>query len=109
MRIYLNIFIISLVVFSHSFGQNKSNLELIDIFKMEYISEPKISPDGSKIVFVRNFKDVMTSEEITYKSLLICVWSIIRKHQYKNDILNVFNEQLIILNLEFYIILLYIF
>jgi len=65
MRIYLNIFITSLVVFSHSFGQNKSNLELIDIFKMEYISEPKISPDGSKIVFVRNFKDVMTDKNLS--------------------------------------------
>ncbi len=39
------------------FGQVQSNLELLDIFNMEYVSDPQISPDGSKIIYVRNFKD----------------------------------------------------
>ncbi|MCB0462685.1 MAG: S9 family peptidase [Flavobacteriaceae bacterium] len=48
-----------------SFAQIQSNLELIDIFSMEYISDPQISPDGTKIVYVRNFKDVMTDRNLS--------------------------------------------
>ncbi len=47
------------------FAQEKSNLELIDIFDMEYVSDPQISPDGSKIVYVRNSKDVMTDKNLS--------------------------------------------
>jgi acylaminoacyl-peptidase len=43
-------------------SQDKSLLELTDIFDMEYVSEPQISPDGSKIIYVRNFKDIMTDK-----------------------------------------------
>ncbi|WP_235298790.1 S9 family peptidase [Portibacter marinus] len=46
-------------------AQTKSNLELIDIFNYEYVSDPQISPDGSKIVYVRNFKDVMTDRNLS--------------------------------------------
>jgi len=45
------------------FAQEKTNLELKDIFDMEYISDPQISPDGSQIVFIRNFKDIMTDRD----------------------------------------------
>jgi len=48
-----------------TFGQVESNLELLDIFNMEYVSDPQISPDGSKIVYVRNFKDVMTDRNLS--------------------------------------------
>ena len=47
------------------FGQVQSNLELLDIFNMEYVSDPQISPDGSKIIYVRNFKDVMTDRNLS--------------------------------------------
>ncbi len=46
-------------------GQTKTNLELLDIFNMEYISDPQISPDGLKVVYVRNFKDVMTDKNLS--------------------------------------------
>lgn len=46
-------------------GQNKSNLELLDIFNMEFISDPQISPDGTQILYVRNFKDVMTDKNLS--------------------------------------------
>ncbi|NHF59467.1 S9 family peptidase [Flavobacteriaceae bacterium TP-CH-4] len=46
-------------------SQVKSNLELLDIFDMEYITDPQISPDGSKIIYVRNFKDVMTDKNLS--------------------------------------------
>ena len=48
-----------------SFGQAATNLELIDIYSMEYVSDPQISPDGSKIIYVRNFKDVMTDKNLS--------------------------------------------
>ena len=46
-------------------GQVQSNLELLDIFNMEFVSDPQISPDGSKIIYVRNFKDVMTDRNLS--------------------------------------------
>ncbi len=48
-----------------AFGQEPTNLEPIDIFDMEYVSDPQISPDGSKIVYVRNSKDVMTDRNLS--------------------------------------------
>ena len=46
-------------------SQTKAKLELLDIFNMEYVSDPQISPDGLKIVYVRNFKDVMTDKNLS--------------------------------------------
>ena len=46
-------------------GQTKTNLELTDIFNMEYVSDPQISPDGSQILYVRNFKDIMTDKNLS--------------------------------------------
>ena len=34
--------------------------EAEDIFSLEYASDPQISPDGSKIVYIRNSNDIMT-------------------------------------------------
>ncbi|MEM7487001.1 MAG: S9 family peptidase [Bacteroidota bacterium] len=58
--------IVLILFFGHTvLGQVKSNLELIDIFNMEYVSDPQISPDGNKIIYVRNFKDVMTDKNLS--------------------------------------------
>ncbi len=46
-------------------GQQKTNLELTDIFNMEFVSDPQISPDGTKIIYVRNFKDIMTDKNLS--------------------------------------------
>lgn len=46
-------------------GQTKTNLELTDIFNMEYVSDPQISPDGNQILYVRNFKDIMTDKNLS--------------------------------------------
>ena len=35
-------------------------LEYMDLFQLEYVSNPAISPDGSQIVYSRNYVDVMT-------------------------------------------------
>jgi len=34
-------------------------LKLIDLFNLEIASDPQISPDGTRVVFVRNFNDIM--------------------------------------------------
>lgn len=33
-----------------------------DVFDLEWVSEPQISPDGKKILYQRNFMDIMTDE-----------------------------------------------
>ncbi len=57
-----------LAVISH--GQIKTNLTPLDLFNMEMISDPRISPDGTKIVYVRNFKDIMTDSD--HSNLWLC-------------------------------------
>jgi acylaminoacyl-peptidase len=34
-------------------------LQPMDLFSIEYASDPQVSPDGSRVVYVRNFMDVM--------------------------------------------------
>ena len=63
MRKFLYLFLFLATTFA--FGQVKSNLELTDIFSMEYVSDPQISPDGTKIVYVRNSKDIMTDRNLS--------------------------------------------
>ncbi|HEY7699680.1 MAG TPA: DPP IV N-terminal domain-containing protein, partial [Vicinamibacteria bacterium] len=38
--------------------------ELADVFQLEWASDPRISPDGRRVVFVRNGFDVMTDRTI---------------------------------------------
>ena len=33
----------------------------LDVFELEWASDPRISPDGRRIVYTRNSMDVMTS------------------------------------------------
>lgn len=47
---------------STSNAKDSDQLELLDVFNLEYVSDPQISPDGKKIIYVRNFKDVMTDK-----------------------------------------------
>jgi Tol biopolymer transport system component len=37
-------------------------LALEDIFEMETVSDPQISPDGERVVYVRHFSDIMTDQ-----------------------------------------------
>ncbi|MEM7103480.1 MAG: S9 family peptidase [Bacteroidota bacterium] len=43
---------------------NAQLFEPIDVFQLEYASDIRISPDGSKIIYVRNFKDIMTDKSL---------------------------------------------
>lgn len=50
-------------------GQKSDFLEPIDIFDLEYVSNPRISPDGEKIIYERNYFDIQTDRE--YSNLWI--------------------------------------
>ena len=36
-----------------------NRLEIEDIFELEAVSDPQISPDGSQIIYVRQFAEIM--------------------------------------------------
>lgn len=42
-----------------------STFELMDIFELEYASDPQVSPDGKTVVYTRNSMDVMTDRKVT--------------------------------------------
>ena len=55
-----------LLIFALSgISQQKTPMELTDVFDLEYVSDPQISPDGSRVVYVRNFKDIMTDQNLS--------------------------------------------
>lgn len=60
---------LSFGLYTLTIAQEKTNLELTDLFDLEYVNSPSISPDGNKIVYVRNFKDIMTDRD--YSNLWI--------------------------------------
>ncbi len=46
--------------FSHATGEsNPKHFNPIDVFQLEFASDPQISPGGTKIVYGRNFMDIM--------------------------------------------------
>jgi len=63
------LFLFTLLIATSVFSQPSEKLELLDIFNMEYISDPQISPDGKHVIYTRNFKDVMTDKN--YSNLWI--------------------------------------
>jgi acylaminoacyl-peptidase len=65
MKNLLHLLILFFISVHFSFAQNNDKLDLLDIFNMEFISDPQISPDGKHIVYVRNFKDVMTDRNLS--------------------------------------------
>ncbi|MGH9823936.1 MAG: S9 family peptidase, partial [Blastocatellia bacterium] len=42
--------------------QKTDRLTPMDMFNIQYVADPQISPDGHKIVYVRRFNDVMTDK-----------------------------------------------
>ena len=50
--------ILLLIPIRSSFSQLSNKLEPIDVFDLEYVSNPQISSQGDKILYQRNFKDI---------------------------------------------------
>ena len=53
------LFFLSTLISISIYGQSNV-FEPIDVFNLEYASDPQISPDGQTIIYTRNFKDIMT-------------------------------------------------
>jgi dipeptidyl aminopeptidase/acylaminoacyl peptidase len=43
-------------------GKSQNKLDYMDVFQLEWISDPQISADGQKIIYVRNYNDVMADQ-----------------------------------------------
>ena len=56
--------LISLVSIS-AFSQTSNIFEPIDVFDLEHVSNPQISPNGDKVLYQRNFNDIMTDESFS--------------------------------------------
>ena len=41
-------------------AQEKFNY--LDVYQLEWISDPQISPDGQKIIYARNYNDIITDQ-----------------------------------------------
>lgn len=65
MKKILFVLLTGLSIHSCLWAQQKSRLELLDLFNLEYVSDPQISPDGQHILYVRNFKDVMADKNLS--------------------------------------------
>ncbi len=46
-------------------AENEKEFQMMDVFGLEYASDPQISPDGSQIVYERNFMDVMKDRKLS--------------------------------------------
>ena len=46
-------------------SQNNPKLQAVDIFDLEYVSDPQISEGGDQVLYVRNFKDIMTDRNLS--------------------------------------------
>lgn len=60
-----NLLFILLLIFFKSNAQQSSNLELLDIYNLEYVSNPQISPSGEQIIYIRNYKDIYTDQNLS--------------------------------------------
>ena len=60
-KFLLLIFIVTLNVYS----QPSDLFKPIDVFDLEYVSNTQISPDGNKVLYQRNFNDIMTDESFS--------------------------------------------
>ncbi len=56
----LTVWMLALCSIAHT--QSPNTFNPIDVFDLEYASDPQISPDGESIIYVRNFKDIMTDK-----------------------------------------------
>ncbi len=48
-----------------SYAQDLQPFDRMDVFELEWVSSPQISPDGKRIVYVRNGMDVMTDGKLS--------------------------------------------
>jgi dipeptidyl aminopeptidase/acylaminoacyl peptidase len=57
--------LITFLITINVYPQSSDILKPIDVFDLEYVSNTEISPDGNKILYQRNFNDIMTDESFS--------------------------------------------
>lgn len=62
-KFYL-LFLASFVFVKTIFSQSLPLFSSLDIFELEWVTDPQISPDGETIVYVRNGMDIMNDQRI---------------------------------------------
>tara|TARA_B100001027_G_scaffold32290_1_gene19515 strand:+ start:1509 stop:3521 length:2013 start_codon:yes stop_codon:yes gene_type:complete len=53
------------IITTSAFSQTTNIFEPIDVFDLEYVSNTEISPNGDKVLYQRNFNDIMTDESFS--------------------------------------------
>ena len=49
----------------HAAVDSTKTLQLSDVFELEFVTDPQISADGSQVVYVRNFLDIMQDRKLS--------------------------------------------
>ncbi len=97
---YPYLFVTFWLLTSTAFAHQSDQLELLDIFNLEYVSDPQISPDGNQVIYSRNFKDVMTDKN--HSNLWLIDFNGNKEANFKNGIATVYdiNESKFCINLK---------
>ena len=61
----MNKLLLPLLLILSASGFAQSNLDYMDVFQLEWISDPQISVDGQKIIYTRNYNDVMADQNFS--------------------------------------------
>ena len=64
---------VATVSMTNSYAQDLQPFDRMDVFELEWVSSPQISPDGKRIVYVRNGMDVMTDDKLSRLSGDACM------------------------------------
>jgi dipeptidyl aminopeptidase/acylaminoacyl peptidase len=66
MRVKIAIFTVFILMAISTFSsENKRHFNALDVFQLEYVSDPQISPDGTQIVYVRNYMNIMKDSRMS--------------------------------------------
>ena len=58
-------FLLTFLVTINIYSQSSDIFTPLDVIDLEYVSNTEISPDGNKILYQRNFNDIMTDESFS--------------------------------------------
>ena len=56
--------ILSLTTTQNLPAQEKPVFSAMDVFELEWATQPQISPDGSQVVYIRNSMDIMEDKAV---------------------------------------------
>ena len=62
-RSFLALLLLPIISSSVDAEEKRAFFDPMDVFDLEWASDPRVSPDGSSIVYVRRSNDIMTDRE----------------------------------------------